>query len=73
VSGKIKRRPDEGCGWPSTVTCVEVTEQIVQQIQDNRRPDGTASEMSIIHGGKRRKNGLWHNRKCFILMESQKL
>jgi hypothetical protein len=63
---------DARSGRTSTVKCAEVKEQIYQHIRDNRSTSiyETAFEMSISHGKKRCKNGLWPNGKHGIPMES---
>jgi hypothetical protein len=55
ISERIKRCVNQYCyyvrsGWPSTVICFEVKEQIDQSIRDNRRISiyDSASEMSVI-------------------------
>jgi hypothetical protein len=59
-------------GRPSTVSCVEVKEQINQRMRDNRRnvTVGTVSKRSISHGKKRCQNGLRTSRKYLIVMQS---
>jgi hypothetical protein len=58
----------------SIVIYVEVKEQNSQRIRDNGRisTDEIASEVSIINGKSRCKNGLRHNQRYFVLMQSGK-
>jgi hypothetical protein len=56
----------------STITRVEVKEQVNQHTRDNRRinSDENSSEMNTSHGKKWRKNILKPNGNYFILMKS---
>jgi hypothetical protein len=65
MGGKIQRMAndvagEEGSGRLSTVSCVQVKEQLERRIRDNRKisTDETVSEMSVSHGRKQYKSNL---------------
>jgi hypothetical protein len=64
MDGNIQRKTDECCydarsGQTSTVTCVEVKEQIDQRIRDNEKWASLISEMNSGREKKRFKTIGW--------------